>query len=153
MSGTTVKFTVAKALFLTTFLTALPAKNLPPTFPYGNKAANYKLLANDVFTQDDCPFKDAKESTVLSWLKNIFSGVDTLHNHISDIEATGQALNMEELRNNIMLAGGGGTCTTLELVSAELDAQKLLGLVYPTPAAKSILAIQACSIKNTLRCY
>jgi hypothetical protein len=148
MSGATVKFTAPNALFLTTFLTALPGKELPPAFPFGSKSTKYKVLANDILTQDDCPLQDAKETMVIGYIKNTFNGVEILNIHISDIEASGQAINLDEIRANITIARGGGTCTTLELVSAELDAQKLLGLVYPAPATKSILAIQACSIKN-----
>ncbi|KAJ1428279.1 hypothetical protein B484DRAFT_431287 [Ochromonadaceae sp. CCMP2298] len=141
-----VKFTAPNALFLTTFLTALPAKELPPAFPFGSKTTNYKLLANDILTQYDCPFKDAKETTVIGYIKNTFNGVEMLNIHISDIEASGQAINLEEIEADITLAGGGGTCTTLELDSAELDAIK-----NATDTLNII--VQLCSLRQKVAAY
>lgn len=147
MSNKTIKFTPECALYLTTFLKALNVKNLPPAFEFGKKAEKYTLLSNQILGQDDCPFSDAKESTVTGWVKNVFSAVSLLHTHISVIEDIVQ-LNLEEVHAPIEITNDQGVTTTIELVSAEYDTQKNLGLVLPAALNKSVAAVNACAIKN-----
>lgn len=140
------KFTATNAEFLTKFLNGVNVSNLPPSFGHGNKAAGYKLLSDQVLNGGDCPFHDAKESTVTGWIKNIFNGVESLNMHIAAIESS-ERVNMDELDNEIELSCGGKS-STLELVKSEWDAQRELGLTLPPSASKSIPAIRANDIKN-----
>ena len=151
MTGKTIKFSPDNALYLSNFLTALNPRELPPAFEFGKKADKYTLLSCSILDQDNCPFKDAKESTVTQWIKNIFSGVELLDTHISNIEASETSLNMDELREDIVLKNGDIT-QSLELIAAEWDVQKYLNLVLPAPASKAVHAITASAIKNAVDC-
>lgn len=146
MSVKAIKFTPECALYLVTFLTGLNARELPPAFEFGKKASKFTILSNSMLSQDDCPFREAKESTVTQWIKNLFECLELLDTHISAIEGS-EKLDMEELRNNILLKSGE-TTTSLALIAAEWDVQKSLGIVVPAPANKSVAAITASTIKT-----
>ncbi|KAJ1410757.1 hypothetical protein B484DRAFT_402828 [Ochromonadaceae sp. CCMP2298] len=148
-----VKFSPPNALFLVQYLSGLNAKDLPPAFPYGKKVDRFVLLAGKILGNVECPFPLAKNSTVVSWLKASFKGVDAVgvssKKLTAELKKTGQQLNMEEYSSDVIIrADGTSTCTTLDLLAEEMDVQKSLGLVYAAPASKSVQVITECSAQN-----
>lgn len=123
-----VKLFPLNALYIIDYLSTQPMKSLPPAWAHGKKAENLKMLAANIVSGEDCPFLSAKSSTVSGWVTRIFQCVDILGNLVAELINSGKELNLNELEV-IIMNDEEGAHTTLELLSAHFDVQKLLGIV------------------------
>ncbi|KAJ1383358.1 hypothetical protein B484DRAFT_411159 [Ochromonadaceae sp. CCMP2298] len=149
-----IKLTPINAKFATAYLVGLPVQELPSTWEYGTLGPKFATLAHAMISNEDCTFQAAKSSTVIGWTKTFFGGVDSVLTHIQEIASTGQQLNLDEPETAITINGGSssdsGSCTSLDLIAAEFDVQKVLGISFPAAPSKAMHAIAANNMKNTV---